>query len=39
MTKQEMIEKAALLLGKLYYEDVEFILQLIERLAGKKCCK
>lgn len=39
MNKQEMIEKTAELLSKLYYEDVDFILKLVERLAEKKPCQ
>jgi hypothetical protein len=39
MNKEEMIEKAAEVMGKLYYEDVEFILKLVERLAEKKPCQ
>ena len=39
MNKQEMIEKTAEILSKLYHEDVEFILKLVERLAEKKPCQ
>lgn len=39
MDKQEMIEKAAALLAKLYYEDIEFFYKMIERFAEKKGIK
>jgi hypothetical protein len=38
MDKQEMIKKTAEALAKLYYEDVEFILKMVQRLAEKKPC-
>lgn len=36
MDKEQMIQKTAQLLAKLYYEDVEFFLKMIERFAQKK---
>ena len=36
MDKQEMIEKAADLLAKLYYEDTEFFYKMIKHFAEKK---
>lgn len=36
MNKQEMANKAAEILCKMFYEDVEFIYKFIVRLARKK---
>lgn len=39
MDKQELIQKAVEAMEKLYYEDVEFLAKLAERLAEKKAGK